>query len=50
MSYWDGIIACGLADEPVAALSDLLDPVPAMDRVKKEIIAAFGEVFGYEVG
>lgn len=50
MSYWEGIIACGLADEPVAALSELLDPVPAMDRVKKEIIAAFGEVFGYEVG
>jgi lipoyl(octanoyl) transferase len=50
MAYWDGIIACGLANEPVAALSDLLDPVPTMGRVKKEIIAAFGEVFGYEVG
>ena len=49
MSYWDGIIACGLADEPVAALSDLLDPTPEMDRVKREIISSFGEVFGYEM-
>ena len=50
MSYWDGIIACGLAGEPVAALSDLLDPVPEMARVKKEIVSAFGEVFEYEMG
>lgn len=49
MSYWDGIIACGLAGEPVASLADLLDPVPAMDRVKQEIISAFGEVFDYKM-
>ena len=49
MSYWDGIIACGLADEPVASLADLLVPVPEMDKVKQEIISAFGEDFGYEI-
>jgi lipoate-protein ligase B len=49
MSYWDGIIACGLADYPVASLADLLDPLPKMDRVKQEIISAFGEVFDYEM-
>jgi lipoate-protein ligase B len=49
MSYWDGIIACGLADEPVASLADLLSPVPDMERVKQEIVSAFGEVFGYEM-
>ena len=38
MRYWDGIIACGLADEPVASLADLLSPPPAMDRVKQEIV------------
>lgn len=47
MSYWDGIVACGLADEPVAALADLLDPLPGMDRVKGEIASAFGESFGF---
>ncbi len=41
MEYWDGIVACGLADEPVAALSDLLSPVPTMERVKAEVSAAF---------
>ena len=49
MSYWDGIIACGLSDEPVASLADLLSPVPGMDRVKQEIASAFGEVFEYEM-
>jgi lipoyl(octanoyl) transferase len=50
MSYWDGIIACGLADEPVAALSDLLDPVPTMERVKQEVVSTFVEVFEYKIG
>jgi lipoyl(octanoyl) transferase len=47
MTYWDGIIACGLADAPVASLADLLDPLPSMDRVKREVVSAFGEVFEY---
>ena len=34
MEYWDGILACGLADDPVAALADLLSPVPGMDQVE----------------
>ncbi len=45
MTYWDGIIACGLADYPVASLADLLSPVPDMPRVKREVARAFGEVF-----
>ena len=47
MNYWDGIIACGLQDEPVVALADLFPEPPSMDRVKEEVIAAFGNVFGY---
>lgn len=49
MSFWDGIIACGLGDYPIAALADLLDPVPDIERVKREIIYAFGEVFEYDI-
>jgi len=41
MEYWDGIVACGLADHPVAALADLLSPAPTMERVKAEVSAAF---------
>ena len=49
MDYWEGIIACGLQDEPVVSLADLFpEPLP-MERVKKEIIAGFREVFGYEM-
>ena len=47
MTYWDGIIACGLTSEPVAALADLLDPVPGMEQVKREVGVAFREVFEF---
>jgi lipoate-protein ligase B len=49
MTYWDGIIACGLQDEPVVSLEDLLDPVPSMPIVKQEVISAFAEEFGFTV-
>jgi len=49
MDYWDGIIACGLQDEPVVSLADLSTEPPTMERVKREVVAAFGEVFGYEM-
>ena len=45
MEYWEGIIACGLQDEPVVSLADLFPEPPSMERVKHEVIAAFGEVF-----
>ena len=48
MDYWDGIIACGLQDEPVVSLADLFPEPPSMESVKKEVIAGFHEVFGYE--
>jgi lipoyl(octanoyl) transferase len=46
MEYWEGIIACGLQDEPVVSLADLFSEPPSMDRVKQEVVVAFGEVFG----
>jgi lipoyl(octanoyl) transferase len=45
MEYWDGIIACGLQDEPIVSLADLLSPVPTMQTVKEEVIKAFKNVF-----
>ena len=50
MEYWDGIIACGLQDEPVVSLADLLSPVPSMERVKQEVVTAFEEVFEFVLG
>jgi lipoyl(octanoyl) transferase len=46
MEYWDGIIACGLQDEPIVSLADLFETPPSMERVKLEVVAAFREVFG----
>lgn len=46
MEYWDGIIACGLQDERIVSLADLLPAPPAMDKVKAEVVNAFEEVFG----
>jgi lipoyl(octanoyl) transferase len=47
MSYFDGIIPCGIADYPVISLADLFSPPPAMAQVKQQVIRAFGEIFGY---
>ena len=45
MEYWDGIIACGLQDEPVVSLGDLFENPPTMEDVKREVVKAFEEVF-----
>jgi lipoate-protein ligase B len=45
MEYWDGIIACGLQNEPVVSLADLFPEPPSMERVKKNVVEAFREVF-----
>ena len=45
MEYWEGIIACGLQDEPVVSLADLFASPPGMGRVKEQVVKAFGEVF-----
>jgi lipoyl(octanoyl) transferase len=49
MSYWEGIVGCGLKDHQVTSLADLLDPLPDMEEIIEEITTAFGEVFGYEM-
>jgi lipoate-protein ligase B len=48
MEYWDGIIACGLQDEPVVSLSDLFDEPPEIEWVKSAVVRAFEEVFGVD--
>jgi lipoyl(octanoyl) transferase len=49
MSYWEGIIGCGLEDSSVASLGQLLDPPPPMEAVVEAVVAAFGEVFEFEM-
>jgi lipoyl(octanoyl) transferase len=47
MSYWQGIIACGIRDYAAIALADLLDPQPTMETVMDEVVNAFHEIFDY---
>jgi lipoyl(octanoyl) transferase len=49
MSYWDGIIGCGLKDDRSARLADFLQPLPLMSEVEQAIITAFQEVFGFQM-
>jgi len=46
MEYWDGIIACGLQDEPIVSLADLFPELPSMENVKREVINSFQKNFG----
>ncbi len=48
MQYWRGIRGCGL-DYPVINLADLLSAPPSMQTVIEKVVAAFGQVFGYEM-
>jgi lipoyl(octanoyl) transferase len=49
MSYWDGIIPCGLEGVEMVSLADLLEPEPAMEVVIGRVSQVFGEVFGFEM-
>ncbi len=45
MSYWNGIIGCGLAGYSVTSLANLTPAPPTMPVVIRAVIAAFEEVF-----
>jgi lipoate-protein ligase B len=47
MSYWEGIVGCGLEDYPVTKLVDLLDQAPTMEQVTLRVVATFGKEFNY---
>ncbi|MGD8603428.1 MAG: lipoyl(octanoyl) transferase LipB [Anaerolineales bacterium] len=49
MSFWEGIVACGLADDPAISLSQLSDPPPRMEKVIHQVIDAFRRVFETEI-
>ncbi|MEW5868110.1 MAG: lipoyl(octanoyl) transferase LipB [Chloroflexota bacterium] len=49
MDYWEGITGCGLQDYPNVSLADLLPAIPSQEQVADAIVAAFGEVFSYQM-
>jgi lipoate-protein ligase B len=48
MTYWEGIIGCGLTF-PEISLAQLLDPVPDMEMVIEALLQAFGRIFNYDM-
>jgi lipoate-protein ligase B len=49
MTYWQGIVPCGLQGVAMASLADFLDPVPEMSSVRDAIVHSFGAVFQYNM-
>jgi len=49
MSYWEGIIACGLDGFTETSLALALSSPPAMESVIDNLIASFGEEFNYHM-
>jgi len=54
MSYWKGIVGCGLKDYPVISLAELrgstlVPDSPSMEEVMDAVSVSFGEVFGYKM-
>jgi lipoate-protein ligase B len=49
MSYWEGIIGCGLADYHETSLAELNPPVPNMERVMDALVRSFGKVFDFQM-
>jgi lipoate-protein ligase B len=49
MSYWEGIIGCGLADYPVTSLASLQPAVPSLEKVQQAIVRAFENQFHCEM-
>jgi lipoate-protein ligase B len=49
MSYWQGILGCGLAGYAVTSLAELLSEPPGMEAVIDAVVAAFGYVYRYEL-
>ena len=47
MTYWNGIIGCGLAGYSVTSLASLLEDAPPMPQVIQAVITAFEDVFQY---
>lgn len=48
MSYWEGIVACGLENQNKASMAYFLDPAPEVSEVARGVAAAFAEVFKFQ--
>jgi lipoyl(octanoyl) transferase len=49
LSYFDGIVPCGITDKSVTSLAALLGAPVDEDEATRHVIHHFGEVLGYDM-
>jgi lipoate-protein ligase B len=49
MSYWQGIIACGLVGCAVTSLAETCSPPPTLEAVSAEVVNAFAQTYQLEM-
>jgi lipoate-protein ligase B len=49
MSYWDGIVGCGLDGYSITSLTELMESPPTMNQVIDSVVNTFSDVFEYRV-
>ncbi len=49
MSYWQGIIPCGLDGVTMISMAELLQPAPTMEQTMQSVIDVFGRIFDYRM-
>jgi len=49
MTYWEGIVGCGLVGHPVTSLAQIMPDAPGMVNVQEAVLESFGEVFDYQL-
>ena len=47
MTFWDGIVGCGLEGYQETSLAELLDTTPSMTAVRDSAVSAFNDIFGF---
>jgi len=45
MSYWDGMIACGLSNQAKTSMADLMPSPPTIEQVIPHVITCFSNIF-----
>jgi lipoyl(octanoyl) transferase len=49
MSYWQGIVPCGLVDHPVTSMAEWLSQPPIVEEVAQTVATHFSHVFSLEL-
>jgi lipoate-protein ligase B len=49
MSFWEGIIGCGLVGYPITCLAEIMHPSPGMDAVAEAVMSAFARTYGFTI-